>query len=272
MIRFTNERVLRHLKTPFKELTRYGVLLRSFDLPLLKNVFPELLPESAALERFNQLIRHPYIESRGSYRYAFHELVHEALTEETQKEEPEAWRCYHKRALNYFTTVSPHSPDWYYHLLAYDEKQGLMEWQQAVQEARESGKREFIGALLQAALDKALKLSPAARAEIVYEQGRFNYYGVQYYTTTAMRSRYSTTSVKSIHFFRITLLKPLHSYHSNGHSGVFPNTQLALALAIPQTWHLVRLKFRYSDPLPSFPPTHYNVYVGLPHQTRNFLR
>ncbi len=217
LIRFTNERVLRHLKTPFKELTRYGVLLRSFDLPLLKNVFPELLPESAALERFNQLIRHPYIESRGSYRYAFHELVHEALTEETQKEEPEAWRCYHKRALNYFTTVSPHSPDWYYHLLAYDEKQGLMEWQQAVQEARESGKREFIGALLQAALDKALKLSPAARAEIVYEQGRFNYYGVQYYTTTAMRSRYSTTSVKSIHFFRITLLKPLHSYHSNGH-------------------------------------------------------
>jgi len=180
LIRFTNERVLRHLKTPFKELTRYGVLLRSFDLPLLKIVFPELLPEPAALERFNRLIRYPYIESRGNYRYAFHELVHEALTEETQKEEPEEWKRYHKRALDYFTQASPRSPDWYYHLLAYDEKQGLLEWQQAIQEARESGKREYIGALLQAALDKALKLSPAACAEIVYEQGRFNYYGVQW--------------------------------------------------------------------------------------------
>ncbi len=178
LMRFTNERVLKQLKSPFKELTRYGVLLRSFNLPLLKSVFPELLPEPAALERFNQLIRYPYIESRGNYRYAFHELVHEALAEEIQKEEPEVWKCYHKRALDYFTTISPRSPDWYYHLLAYDEKQGLMEWQQAIQEARESGKREYIGALLQAALDKALKLSPAARAEIVYEQGRFNYYGV----------------------------------------------------------------------------------------------
>jgi tetratricopeptide (TPR) repeat protein len=180
VMQFTNERVLKQLKSPFKELTRYGVLLRSFDLPLLKSVFPELLPEQEALERFNQLIRYPYIESRGNYRYAFHELVHEALAEETQREEPEEWKSYHKRALDYFTTVSPRSPDWYYHLLAYDEKQGLVEWQKAIQEARESGKREFIGALLQAALDKALKLSPAAHAEIAYEQGRFNYYGVQW--------------------------------------------------------------------------------------------
>jgi|GEM_PF-521756 len=180
LIRFTNERVLKQLKTPFKELTRYGVLLRSFDLPLLKIVFPELLPESAALERFNQLIHYPYIESRGNYRYAFHELVREALAEETQKEDPESWKSYHKRALDYFIQTLSRSPDWHYHFLAYDEKQGLMEWQQAIQEARESGKREYIGALLQAALDKALKLSPAARAEVVYEQGRFNYYGGQW--------------------------------------------------------------------------------------------
>jgi tetratricopeptide (TPR) repeat protein len=180
LIRFTNERILKHLKSPFKELTRYGVLLRSFDLPLLKIVFPELLPEPEALDRFNRLTRYPYIESRGNYRYAFHELVHEALAEETQKDEPEAWKRYHKRALDHFTEVSPHSPDWYYHLLAYDEKQGLTEWQQAIQEARERGKHEFVGALLQAALDKALKLSPAARAEVVYEQGRFNYYSGQW--------------------------------------------------------------------------------------------
>ena len=180
LMRFTNERVLRQLKPPFKELTQYGILLRGFDLPLLRTVFPELLPESEALERFNQLIRYPFIESRGNYRYAFHELLREALPEETQKEDPEAWKGYHKRALDYLTTVSFHSPDWYYHLLAYDEKQGLEAWQQAIQEARESGKREYSGALLQAALDKALKLSLEAHAEIKYEEGRFNYYGVQW--------------------------------------------------------------------------------------------
>src|SRR5258707_2336527 len=180
LMRFTNERVLRQLKPPFKELTQYGVLLRSFDLPLLRTVFPELLPEPEALERFNQLIRYPFIESRGNYRYAFHELLREALPEETQKEDPEAWKGYHKRALDFLTKVSFHSPDWYYHLLAYDEKQGLEAWQQAIQEARESGKREYNGALLQAALDKALKLSLEAHAEIKYEEGRFNYYGVQW--------------------------------------------------------------------------------------------
>ncbi len=180
LMQFTNERVLKQLKSPFKELTRYGVLLRSFDLPLLKSVFPELLPETEALERFNQLIRYPYIESRGNYRYAFHELVREALAEETQKEDAESWKSYHKSALDYFNKTAFHSPDWYYHLLAYDERQGLLEWQQAIQEARSSGKRESTGALLQAALDKALRLSPAAHAEIVYEQGRFNYYGVQW--------------------------------------------------------------------------------------------
>jgi adenylate cyclase len=167
LMQFTNERILKQLKSPFKELTRYGVLLRSFDLPFLRNVFPELLPEDEALEIFNQLIRYPYIESRGNYRYTF-------------KEESEEWKGYHKLALDYLTKVSPHSPDWYYHLLAYDEKQGLVEWQQAIKEAREKGKREFTGALLQAALDEALNLSPMVHAEISYEQGRFNYHGLQW--------------------------------------------------------------------------------------------
>ena len=180
LMQFTNERVLKQLKSPFNELTRYGVLLRSFDLPLLRNVFPELLPEAEALEIFNQLIRYPYIESRGNYRYAFHELLRQALPEVTQKEEPEEWKCYHKRALDYLTEVAFHSPDWYYHLLACDEKQGLVEWQLAIQEARESGKHEFSGALLQAALDTALNLSPTAHAEIAYEEGRFNFYGFQW--------------------------------------------------------------------------------------------
>lgn len=180
LMRFTNERVLRQLKSPFKELTRYGVLLRSFDLPLLRAVFPELLTESDALALFNQLVRYPYIESRGNYRYAFHELVRDALAEETRKEEPETLLAYHKRALDYLAERAPHSPDWYYHLLACDEQQGLAEWQQAIYEARRSGRREYVGTLLQAALDTALSLSPRASAEIAYEQGRFNFYGTRW--------------------------------------------------------------------------------------------
>lgn len=54
-----------------------------------------------------------------------------------------------------------------------------MEWEQAMQEARKSGKGEYSGALLQAALDKALVLSPEAHAKILYEEGRFNYYGAR---------------------------------------------------------------------------------------------
>ena len=178
LMRFTNERVLKQLKSPFKELTRYGVLLRSFDLPFLRNVFPELLPEHEVLERFNQLIRYPYIEPRGNYRYAFHELVREALAEETQREEPDTWLCYHKRAIDYLTQLASHTHDLYYHLFAYDDKKGLGEWQRALEEAQ--GKREVIGALLQAALDKALRLSPPVQAEVEYEQGRFNYFGAQW--------------------------------------------------------------------------------------------
>src|SRR5260370_467006 len=105
LMRFTNERVLRQLKPPFKELTQYGVLLRSFDLPLLRTVFPELLPEPEALERFNQLIHYPYIESRGNYRYAFLELLREALAEVTQRERPEEWKGCHKQALDSFKEV-----------------------------------------------------------------------------------------------------------------------------------------------------------------------
>lgn len=54
LLTFIQERLDKRLKSPFKELTRYGVLLRSFNLPLLQAVFPELLPqsESASLDLF----------------------------------------------------------------------------------------------------------------------------------------------------------------------------------------------------------------------------
>src|ERR1700694_1255224 len=107
------------LNCNYRNLVKFhccGLLLRSFNLPFLRTVLSELLPEPEALERFNQLIRYPYIESRGNYRYAFHELLREALAEDVQKEEPEAWKRYHKRAFDYLNAAASRSPDWYYHL------------------------------------------------------------------------------------------------------------------------------------------------------------
>lgn len=175
LVQSMNERVLARLKSPFKELTEYAVLLRNFDLPMLQAIFPQWLPESEALERFNQLIRYPYIEPLGNYRYGFHELVREVLAEKVRDNEHEHWELYHKQALDYLTRVSPNSSDWYYHDLAYDEKQGILHWQKAIQAAR--GRSEQIGALLQAALDKTLTFTPGVHAEIAYENGRFKYYG-----------------------------------------------------------------------------------------------
>ena len=59
LLEFIQERLDQRLRSPFRELTRYGVLLPSFSLPLLGIVFPELLPEQEALDRFHQLIRYP---------------------------------------------------------------------------------------------------------------------------------------------------------------------------------------------------------------------
>jgi AAA ATPase domain len=103
-LRFVNERILERLDWPYRELTRYGILLRSFNLPLLQVVFHdlrseqgELLSEQEGLEWFDKLIRYPYIESQGNYRYAFHELLREVQAEKLQRgeAEKERWKFYH---------------------------------------------------------------------------------------------------------------------------------------------------------------------------------
>ena len=144
---------------------------------MLQAVFYDLLSELEALECLHQLIRYPYIESLGNYRYAFHDLLHEIQAREIREQEPKKWREYHRRALDHLTQVSPRSPDRYYHALAYDEKRGVSDWEDAVQEAQLRGEREFLGELLQVAHDGTLELSPATRASRAYWQGRFYYYG-----------------------------------------------------------------------------------------------
>jgi len=153
----------RLLKSPLDELTRYGVLLRRFNLPLLQAVFREWLPEPEASNRFNQLIRYPHVESLGDFNYVFHKLLREILAGYIRAQEPEKWRRYHQLALDFLTVkgVTPQgplrSPDCYYHLLAYDEEQGISYWN----DVKTRAPQEYIDALREAARDKTLKLTLA---------------------------------------------------------------------------------------------------------------
>ena len=177
LLEFIQERLEQRLSPPFRELTRYGVLLRTFNLLLLQAVFPDFLPEKGALEYFQQLIRYPYIESRGDGQYAFHDLVRKLQAPHIREQEPEQWRRCHQHALNYLTRQVPESPDWYYHAIASAEKQGISTWEDAVQEAQLHGQRDRLRALLQVAYDEALKLTDASCAIRMYQMGRYYYYG-----------------------------------------------------------------------------------------------
>lgn len=174
-MKFIQERLNSQLSSPFLELTQYGVLLRTFDLPLLRAVFPELLPEFKAHIYFNQLIHYPFIESLENYRYAFHELLRAIQAEHTREKEPDKWQLYHRRALDYFTRTAPYSPDWYYHALACDEEQAISDWLQDGQVAQIQGEQEHLLALLRVAGDVALKLTPLAQARRAQLQGNFSY-------------------------------------------------------------------------------------------------
>jgi hypothetical protein len=151
----------RLLKSPLDMLTFYGVLLRRFNLPLLKTVFKEWLPESEASNRFNQLVRYPHVEPLGDFNYIFNMLLREILTGYIRVQEPDKWRRYHLLALDFLSNdarAALRSQDWYYHLLACDEEKGVTYWNDVI--THESP--EYIEALREAASDKTLKLSPAA--------------------------------------------------------------------------------------------------------------
>src|SRR5215467_4703712 len=154
----------RLLKSPLDVLTHYGVLLRRFNLPLLQAVFHEWLPDSEANRRFNQLIRYPHVESLGDFNYVFHRLLREILAGYIRVQEPEKWKYYHKLALDFLTLQKKsshppkYSPDSYYHLLAFDEAEGVSYWNTI----RTSESVEYMEALREAARDKTLQLTLAA--------------------------------------------------------------------------------------------------------------
>ena len=166
------DRVLEKFEhSPLKELVHYGVLLRSFDLPLLRIVFSGSLPASEALSRFQKLILYPFIREYSSTHHAFIDLMREILVEAIRYQETIEWRYYHGLAMQELQTKS--RVDWHYHALSCDEVQGMREWQQAVEKAYRNADRERLSELLEVANDKTLKLSAPSCAERAYEQGRY---------------------------------------------------------------------------------------------------
>jgi hypothetical protein len=146
----------RLLKKPLDELTRYGVLMRRFNLPLLQAVFQELLPEKEASSLFHKLVSYPHVElvDYEDFIYIFNTLLREILARYIRAQEPDKWKRYHQLALDFLTQASSRSPDRFYHLLACDEEGGISYWNDV--KTRESS--DHIEALREAARDKTLTL------------------------------------------------------------------------------------------------------------------
>jgi hypothetical protein len=158
------DRIINRLPSPFRELTRYGVLLRSFNFSLLRAVFSHLELNPDQFDQFTRLYPHIIFVGNylvGNYRHACHDLLRSVLAEVIWQNDHDAWQLYHKRALDYLGQSSPHPVDWYYHALAYDGEKGMLEWLQAVREAQTDEQRDT---LLSLVLDKALKFTPVAHA------------------------------------------------------------------------------------------------------------
>jgi tetratricopeptide (TPR) repeat protein len=173
LIEYIQDRLDKRLVSPYRELTRYGVLLRSFNLPMLRAVFPELLPDEQALDIFRQLVRYPYVEPRGNQHYAFHDLQREIQAAEIREQQRDKWQLYHKRALDYLSQQASRSPDRYYHAVAYDEEEGMLEWWDVVQNARNFGTLEECSTFLQVLYDGTLQLTAIARGKRAFQHGQY---------------------------------------------------------------------------------------------------
>ena len=148
----------RFLKSPLLELTRYGVVLRRFNLPLLRAVFPKWLSDPQASDYFDRLIGYPHVEFQRNSYYAFHKLLREVLAGFIRVQQPDEWKDYHYRALEFLKAKwsQTEPPDWYYHQLACDEEQGRTYWN----DIKHRELQEYLEALREVARDRTLKLTP----------------------------------------------------------------------------------------------------------------
>ncbi len=173
--------------SPFYALTRYGIVLRSFNLHFLKKVFSEIFPDSLqelqAAECFDQFVERPYVVRLNPYEdhhYALLELLRAVLAEYIRVNESETWKIYHKRALAYLSSsMVPLSTEallsaQYYHDIAYqlagDKDPGVEYWEEELKKLEAGG--TALNAWLQAAHDETLKFTSAAGVAQAYEQRR----------------------------------------------------------------------------------------------------
>lgn len=190
VMQWVQERILdKRMEHPYDDLVRYGVLLRSFDLPLLRAVFPELLDSGDQV--FRRLTSYSFIVPLGGGRFAFHNLLRQVQAEYVHKQLPERWLQYHERALRAWEKRAEDDlkqkeqapgqqpllpPDYYYHFLALDEQQGRLAWDNSAWRVAIIDERGYWGRFLQAAHDVVLKPGPALVAARAFHLGRFFYY------------------------------------------------------------------------------------------------
>lgn len=186
--RWVLDRVLKHMLAPYDDLTRYGVILRSFDLPLLRHVFPELLTDPSDKD-FRHLIGYAFTLRLVDGRYTFHDLLRQVQGDAVRRELPDKWNTYHRRALQYWQQEARREtifkqqmfpPDYYYHHLALDEPQAAREWTRDAVQVALLGEREYWGRFLQAAHDTTLAPGTAFQAARAFHQGRFFFYQTQW--------------------------------------------------------------------------------------------
>ena len=172
LVKFVHERILdTRLKAPFRELTHYGILLRSFNLPILRAVFPNLQINP---EQFRHFTGYPYVEFLGNHHYALHSLLREIQAEEIREQEPDQWQAYHKRALEHLTSLQSQQPDRYYHAIQLSQEEGMSDWWDAIQSASFRRAQEEFSALLEVVQDPTLKLTPGNQAKCIESQGDFH--------------------------------------------------------------------------------------------------
>jgi AAA ATPase domain len=111
---FVNERILKRLAYPFNNLIRYGVIPDTFNLPLLRYLFPELwhdpglqsaeLQDSQIREVFEKLLLYPCVcqDTYSSQQdYFIHPLVRTILLKHLEKQEQERLSYYQRLVDDY---------------------------------------------------------------------------------------------------------------------------------------------------------------------------
>lgn len=166
LVELVQDRLDLRLRSPDREWTHYGVLLRRFNWEFIQYIFPELLDLPDVYGSFEQFSSYSYIKDIGERYYEIHELFREVLVENIHRQEPDKWQLYHQRAFNYCANRS--DPEQYYYAFALDDHKGIVAWQQQIKQAENE---ESIRHLLTIPRDNALQISKFGQGIYHYAWG-----------------------------------------------------------------------------------------------------